>query len=109
MYCSNCANEVSDKALACPSCGFQISTPTDISTKKIIVGITALLWGAMGVHKFILGYKKEGLILLSVSVLSLFMLAIIPAIIGWIEGITYLCKSNEEFERIYIKGKRSWF
>ncbi len=81
----------------------------NINTKRILVGITALLWGTMGVHKFILGYKKEGLILLFVSVLSLFILAIIPAIIGLIEGVIYLCKSNEEFERIYIEGKRSWF
>jgi len=109
MYCSNCANEVSDKALACPSCGFQLSAPRDIATKKLIAGIAGMLWGSMGVHKFILGYKKEGLILLLVSVLSLFMLAVIPFIIGWIEGIIYLCKSTEEFERIYIKGKRSWF
>jgi hypothetical protein len=30
-------------------------------------------------------------------------------IIGLIEGIMYLTKSDEEFDRIYIQGKKTWF
>jgi len=35
--------------------------------------------------------------------------AILSGIIGFIEGIIYLTKSEEEFVNTYIKNKRSWF
>ena len=31
--------------------------------KKVLVGILAIILGSLGVHKFILGYQKEGFIL----------------------------------------------
>jgi hypothetical protein len=30
-------------------------------------------------------------------------------VIGIIEGIIYLTKSDEEFQKIYIEGKKAWF
>jgi hypothetical protein len=30
-------------------------------------------------------------------------------IIGLIEGIIYLTKSDEEFVRIYVDGRKEWF
>jgi hypothetical protein len=30
-------------------------------------------------------------------------------LIGLIEGIIYLCKSDEEFVRIYVDGRKEWF
>jgi len=38
--------------------------------KKVLAGILAIVFGALGVHKFILGYTKEGVIMLLVSILS---------------------------------------
>ncbi|WP_337251587.1 NINE protein [Maribacter halichondriae] len=38
--------------------------------KKILAGILAIILGALGVHKFILGYQKEGFILLGITVAS---------------------------------------
>ena len=35
--------------------------------KKILAGVLALLLGSLGVHKFILGYNKEGIIMLVVT------------------------------------------
>lgn len=77
--------------------------------KKIAAGICGILLGALGIHKFILGYTKEGLIMLLVSILTLGFLAWIMGIIGIIEGIIYLTKSDEEFVRIYVQGKKGWF
>ena len=77
--------------------------------KKIAAGICGILIGALGIHKFILGYKKEGLIMLLVSVLSCGMVAPITGIIGLIEGILYLTKSDEDFSRIYFQNKKGWF
>lgn len=77
--------------------------------KKIVAGICGILLGALGIHKFILGYTKEGLIMLLVTVLTLGFAGFIMAIIGLIEGIVYLTKSDEEFAKTYVTGKKGWF
>lgn len=77
--------------------------------KKIAAGICGILLGTLGIHKFILGYQKEGLIMLLVSILSCGFLAWIMWIIGLIEGIMYLTKSDEEFSRVYVQNKKGWF
>lgn len=83
------------------------------SEKKIIAGIFGILLGAFGIHKFILGYITEGIIMLIVSVaLGCFTAGLgglVMGIIGLIEGILYLTKSDEEFVATYIHGKRGWF
>ena len=77
--------------------------------KKIVAGILGIVLGALGIHKFILGYTKEGIIMLLVSVLTLGLFAWVIGIIGLIEGIMYLTKSDEEFVATYITGKKGWF
>jgi len=77
--------------------------------KKIAAGICGILLGALGVHKFILGYTKEGVIMLLVSVLTMGMLAWVVGLIGLIEGILYLTKPDEEFAATYVFGRKGWF
>jgi len=77
--------------------------------KKIAAGIVAILLGSLGVHKFILGYTTEGIIMLLVTVLTCGFGAMITSIIGIVEGIIYLTKSDEEFVRTYIQSKKGWF
>ena len=50
--------------------------------------------GALGVHKFVLGYTKEGVIMLLLTVLTLGMLGFVSGIIGLIEGILYLTRAR---------------
>jgi TM2 domain. len=77
--------------------------------KKLPAGILAILLGSLGIHKFILGYTTPGVIMLLISVLSCGTLAVVPSVIGIIEGIIYLTKSDEEFVRTYIQGQKGWF
>jgi TM2 domain-containing membrane protein YozV len=77
--------------------------------KKIAAGICGILLGALGIHKFILGYTKQGIIMLLVTVLTLGFAGFIMGIIGLIEGILYLTKSDEEFVATYVTGKKGWF
>ncbi len=85
--------------------------------KKILVGVLAIILGSLGVHKFLLGYNKEGFILLGASVISYALVCLIigafliyiPMLIGLIEGIIYLTKSDEEFYNTYQVGKKPWF
>ena len=80
--------------------------------KKVLAGILGILLGAFGVHKFVLGYQKEGIIMLVVGLVGFALCGIptpIVGIIGIIEGIIYLTKSDEEFVATYITGNKPWF
>jgi len=77
--------------------------------KKVAAGILGILVGGLGVHKFVLGYTTEGLIMLLVTVLTCGIGGIIFTPIGLVEGILYLVKSDEEFVKTYIQNKRGWF
>jgi TM2 domain-containing membrane protein YozV len=83
------------------------------ASKKIPAGICGILLGCLGVHKFILGYTVEGIIMLAVSiVVGIFTCGIgagVVGLVGLIEGILYLTKSDEEFVRIYVQNKKGWF
>lgn len=85
--------------------------------KRVLAGIMGIVFGYLGVHKFILGYTNEGIILAAIFVLSFPLMCIIigaftiyiPIIIGFIEGIIYLTKSEEEFYETYQANKKAWF
>jgi TM2 domain-containing membrane protein YozV len=84
-------------------------TPPPGAEKKISAGICGILIGSLGIHKFILGYNQEGLIMLLVSLLTCGLGAVPMSIIGFIEGIMYLTKTDEEFVSMYINNKKGWF
>ncbi|SHG59440.1 TM2 domain-containing protein [Flavobacterium defluvii] len=73
--------------------------------KKVAAGVLGILLGGFGIHKFILGYTQEGIIQIVISVVT----CGIGSIIGFIEGIIYLTKSDEEFYQTYQVGKKGWF
>ncbi|MDB9313986.1 NINE protein [Spirulina sp. CS-785/01] len=85
--------------------------------KKIAAGICGILLGAFGIHKFILGYTQEAIIMLAVSLvgilLSCFLIPVIATfvmgVIGLVEGILYLTKTDEEFVETYINNQKPWF
>ena len=85
--------------------------------KKMLAGILGIVVGGLGVHKFILGYNKEGFILLGAFLASCLLMCVIigvftiyiPILIGFIEGIIYLTKSDEEFYQTYQVNKKPWF
>jgi len=86
------------------------------ASNKIAAGICGILLGGFGVHKFILGYNAAGGIMLAISLCSIFLTCgllwpayVVIHIIGLIEGIIYLTKSDEEFVRIYVDGRKEWF
>lgn len=85
--------------------------------KRILTGVLAILLGHLGVHKFVLGYNTEGFIILIATVIGyatmcifvgVFVLAI-TTLLGLIEGIIYLTKTDAAFYEMYQKNKKSWF
>ena len=124
-YCTKCGAVNDDTAQYCNNCQAPLTAPvgsgyqpmqsvnqgamTDWKAmgadKKITAGICAILLGWLGVHKFILGYTTEGVIQLVLGLLTCGL----TNIIGIIEGVIYLTKSDEEFVRTYIQSKKGWF
>ncbi|NJL01463.1 MAG: TM2 domain-containing protein [Spirulinaceae cyanobacterium RM2_2_10] len=88
-------------------------TVQDANSKKIAAGILAILLGTFGVHKFVLGYSSEGIVMLLVGlvagVVTCGMATLVIWAIGLAEGIIYLTKTDEEFLNTYLLGKKGWF
>lgn len=59
---------------------------------KVVAGILGILIGGLGIHKFYLGQTGMGIVYI------LFCWTGIPGVIGLIEGILYLVKTDEEFD-----------
>ena len=85
----------------------------EIKRKRTTTGVMGIIFGFLGVHKFILGYTAEGFILLLVSVIGGIITCglsiIVTDLIGIIEGIIILSKTPEEFKRLYLDKKTGWF
>jgi TM2 domain-containing membrane protein YozV len=89
------------------------------ASNKIAAGICGILLGGLGVHKFILGYSNTGAIMLGVTLGGFvigfftcgvtFLASSAMGIIGLVEGIIYLTKSDEDFVRTYVDGRKEWF
>jgi TM2 domain-containing membrane protein YozV len=69
---------------------------------KTLAGVLALLFGWLGIHHFYLGNTTIGIIYLVISLCS-------GTSLGWvfgiIDGIIYLTKPEDQFQRNY----RNWF
>ena len=57
---------------------------------RITAGLLGILLGVVGAHRFYLGYKGLGWIMLLITVVSLGQAWFVPAIWGAIEGVLYL-------------------
>ena len=132
MYCTNCGNEVTEKAIACTKCGLPtraekkfcyncgvevnanqvicVKCGVGLSRKaagsgrdKTVAGICALLVGGIVIHKFYHGSWGWGLLYI------LFVWTFIPAILGLIEGVTYLMMDDAVYDAKYNSGENSAF
>ena len=124
-YCTKCGAPNDDFAHFCTNCqavltpiatyqpplqtvvnqGSLVNWEAMGADKKIPAGICAILVGGFGVHKFIMGYTTEGIIQIVITFVTCGM----GSIVGLVEGIIYLTKSDEEFVRTYIQNKKGWF
>lgn len=76
---------------------------------KMVAGLLGIFLGALGIHKFYLGYTKAAVIMLLVSLLTFGVGAFVMEIIGLIEGIIYLTKNDQDFYNIYVANQKQWF
>jgi len=85
--------------------------PTE--SKRILAGVLAIVLGSLGVHKFVLGLTTPGIIMLVVTIAlgapTCGAGISVMALIGIIEGIIYLSKTDAEFYQTYEVEKKGWF
>ena len=86
-------------------------TAASMDKNKVAAGLFAIFLGAIGIHKFYLGYSKAGIIMILVFFVG-FILILPPiaiSIIAFIEGIIYLTKTDEDFYQTYVVNEKQWF
>jgi TM2 domain-containing membrane protein YozV/DNA-directed RNA polymerase subunit RPC12/RpoP len=112
--CEECGADLDDDG-ACPECDEKprrrpsARQLREAHSKKTSAGICGILLGGFGVHKFVLGYTTPGVIMLLVSLLTFCIAFKLMWIIGIVEGIIYLTKTDEEFYRTYMAEQKEWF
>lgn len=95
-YCHSCGAVLNRDAELCPDCGVRQPVGAGGDQDRVAAALLALLLGGIGAHKFYLGDTTMGIVYLC------FSWTLIPALIGLIEGIIYLTKSDDEFRRQYV-------
>lgn len=108
--CRNCGTPLAANYV--PNYGAMQTTKPAGADKKVLAGILGIVLGGLGIHKFVLGYTNEGIIMLAIQIVGWFLCGIpsvVISIIGLVEGIMYLTKSDEEFVQTYVIGKKPWF
>ncbi|MFC6660964.1 TM2 domain-containing protein [Deinococcus multiflagellatus] len=95
----------------------------DVAQKKLIAGLLGIFLGGLGVHKFYLGNTTPGLLMLGATIggwilgiigslvivgAVFFFVPMIVGLLGLVEGIIYLTKSDADFQREYLMGKKPW-
>jgi len=117
-FCHACGATIDARAEICPKCGVRQYAPPPstvdpaikkAASDKLIAGLCGILLGSLGIHKFVLGYTTPGIIMLAITVLTCGIGSIATGLIGLIEGIIYLTKSDEEFYETYVLDRKEWF
>ena len=95
-FCRACGRPINVQARTCPGCGAPQSPAIGLGEKsRITAALLAIFLGGFGIHKFYLARPFQGILYLLLCVTFL------PAIVGFIEGIAYLCMSDTGFARKY--------
>lgn len=96
IFCESCGETIKEKAEMCPECGVSTgNSATGSGSDRTTSAILAILLGGIGTHKFYMGDTGMGILYL------VFCWTFIPAIVGVIEGVIYLTKSDAEFASQY--------
>jgi TM2 domain-containing membrane protein YozV len=139
--CPNCSFQkqldarAEGRKAACPSCGSVVLISSDPFSEpqtgnqgiillsesvkmkmKYKAAALALVYGSLGLHKFLLGYTRAGCITLLLCFVSAFLaeqlgdgiLLALP-LLSLMEAVIYLVKPNEQFYQIYVLNTREWF
>lgn len=74
-------------------------------SKRVLAGVMGILFGGFGIHRFLIGDTTGGILRIVISIVT----CGIGSLIGFIEGIIYLTKTDAQFVQEYQVGKKAWF
>lgn len=95
-YCRHCAAVIKAAAEICPKCGVRQRHAVAVAGRnRSSAAIFAIFLGGIGAHKFYVGQTGMGVLYL------LFCWTLIPAFVGFIEGIVYLSMNDAAFDARY--------
>lgn len=103
-FCADCGAIIKQRAEICPKCGVrQMAAPglsvigpvTGNGKNKLVAALCALFLGSIGIHKFYLGNKVQGVLYL------IFFWTFIPAILGFVDAIRLLLMSEQNFAQAH--------
>ena len=83
--------------------------PRAAQSDRMTIALCAIFLGPFGIHKFLMGKKIPALIMLLATVLTCGIGSMVTGLIGFVEGIIYLGKSDADFQSTYILGGKDWF
>lgn len=78
--------------------GKTLAANAEVSSKKTLCGILAIILGGLGVHYFVLGKVGGGFITILLSIVTCGLWEIVTLI----QGILMLCMTEADFKRKYI-------
>jgi len=70
-YCSSCGSEINPGAAICIKCGAAVKKVTNVDGEqksKLVAVLLAFVLGSIGIHDFYLGYSKNGIIKIILTV-----------------------------------------
>jgi TM2 domain-containing membrane protein YozV len=113
-FCQTCGKPTPSQAVVCTRCGaalarFGVVMNDPRAHNKIPAGVCAIVIGSLGIHKFILGYTGAGITTLLLTICTCGLAGAVFHLIGIIEGIIYLTKSDDDFIKTYVENRRAWF
>ena len=85
---------------------------------RVTAGVLGILLGGFGAHKFYLGRTSPALVMCLGSIFGTcfgaflilpIFLPMVFGVIGLVEGIIYLTKSDAEFQHTYVQQGKDWF
>jgi TM2 domain-containing membrane protein YozV len=104
-FCPSCGKPLNEGSAFCPACGTSVAmvgAPQKVvyvqearGKDKTVAGLLGIFLGGLGIHKFYLGKPIQGIFYI------LFCWTLIPALLGFIEGIIYLASSEAGFNKAY--------
>ena len=80
-----------------------------VASQRVPAAVCAIFLGALGIHKFLLGYPVAGAIMLAITLFTCGVGLVPMALIGLVEGIIYVTRSDDEFSSTYVTGRKAWF
>ena len=117
-FCNACGVKTKDNQVVCLKCGVSLGSSGGSSSvaggekSKMIAFVLGFFLGTLGLHKFYLGsgkpntqYNTPGIIQLILGIVTCGF----AGLIGLVEGIIYVTKSDEEFQEMYIDNEKPWF